>query len=332
VNGIEFDPIGRRVAYWLFREHPGSSQVGFGGLQSARVPADSVLHIYRHDRPGQVRGASWFAPVLLKFKDFDEYDDAQLVKQKIAACLAVITTDPSGAGAGLGTTSSDNPTLDSLEPGMILNMEPGRTVSVVEPPRVAEFSDYAEVTLRAIATGIGVTYEDLTGDYSGMPFSAARMSRIRHWDRVNGWRWHMLIPQLCDPVWGWVMESAEVEGVGGDVDLAAEWTAPPPPMVDPANEGLAYMRNIRTGIMSLSEALRERGYDPRAVMAEIAADNTLLDKLGIILDSDPRMTTQAGNPRDLGQKEQPAEPDPPDETGKPKPPKPPTDDEEEEEE
>jgi capsid protein len=102
-------------------------------------------------------------------------------------------------------------------------------------------------------------------------------------------------------------------------------------LVDTAIEGLAYLRNIRTGIMSLSEALRERGYDPRAVLAEIAADNTLLDKLGIILDSDPRMTTQAGNPRDLGQKEQPAEPDPPDETGKPKPPKPPTDDEEEEE-
>jgi capsid protein len=52
--------------------------------------------------------------------------------------------------------------------------------------------------------------------------------------------------------------------------------------------------------MSLSEALRERGYDPETVLNEIADDNALLDKLGIILDSDPRMTTQAGNPRQTG--------------------------------
>jgi len=91
------------------------------------------------------------------------------------------------------------------------------------------------------------------------------------------------------------MEVAAIMGLG-EVPVA-EWTAPPAPMIDPANEGLAYQRNIRTGLQSLSEVLRERGMDPGAVLAEIAADNKLLDKLGIILDSDPRNTTQGGNPR-----------------------------------
>lgn len=107
----------------------------------------------------------------------------------------------------------------------------------------------------------------------------------------------MIVPQMCVPVWRWAMEVAQVAGFGDVAELEADWTAPPLPMVDPDKEGLAYMRNIRAGIMSRSEALRERGMDPDAVLAEIAADNKAADKLGIILDSDPRNTTQQGNPR-----------------------------------
>lgn len=297
VHGVEFDILGRRRAYWLFREHPGNA-LALGGIQSFRVPAESVRHIYRQDRPGQVRGVSWFAPVLMKFKDFDEYEDATLVKQKVAACLAVITTTPDGAMTSLGTADTEQtPEWDHIEPGSIINATPGQEISVVQPPSVTDYGPYSTVTLRAIATGLGVSYEDLTGDYSQVNFSSARMSRIRHWTRVEGWRWRMLIPQFCIPVWRWAMEVAQVAGVADAVDLEADWSAPPLPMVDPDKEGLAYMRLVRAGLMSRQEAVRERGYDPRAVLEEIAQDNRDADRLKIILDSDPRNTTQAGNPR-----------------------------------
>jgi capsid protein len=65
-------------------------------------------------------------------------------------------------------------------------------------------------------------------------------------------------------------------------------------MIDPTAEGLAYQHNVRSGIMSLSEALRERGYNPKTVLAELASDFKELDRLGLILDSDPRNMTQAG--------------------------------------
>jgi lambda family phage portal protein len=293
VHGVEYNTIGQRTAYWLFADHPGGEQSTL--VASYAVPAESVLHVFRPMRPGQVRGVSWFAPVLLRFKDFDEYEDATLMKQKIAACLAVLVSDSDGSATPLGTadTSSD-PQIDSLEPGWIGHIPPGSTVTVVDPPAVREYSDYARTSLRAIATGMGVTYEDLTGDYANMPFSAARMSRLRHWARIEDWRWRMLIPQFCDPVWQWAMDIAAVMGLT-DVP-AAQWTAPPAAMIDPDAEGLAYMRLIRSGLMSHPEVLRERGYDPDAVLAEIAANNKRLDDLGLILDTDPRKTTQAGNP------------------------------------
>ena len=290
IQGVEFDGIGRRRGYHLFKEHPGSAFAA----QSSFVPATEIVHVFRQMRPGQVRGLSWYAPVLLRFKDFDEFEDATLMKQKIAACLAVLTSDVEGNSPALGEAddAASRP-IDSLEPGMILNVAAGRNIEVVQPPQARDYDAYSKSVLRAIATGLGVTYEDLTGDYTDMPFSAARMSRLRHWARVDDWRWRILIPQFCTPVWRWAMQAAAImQQAPADADVT--WSAPPPPMVDPANEGLAIMRNVRAGIQSLSDALRERGLDPETVFAEMAADNATLDRLKLVLDCDPRKMTQAG--------------------------------------
>lgn len=290
IQGVEYDVLGKRAAYWLFREHPGSSSTTAGG--SVRIPASEILHIYLPGRPGQVRAISWFAPVLLRFKDFDEFEDATLMKQKIAACLSVLVTDVDGSTTPLGTTTTDDPMVDTLAPGMIANIPPGRNVEVVSPPTTTDYPTYAATVLRAIATGLGVSYEDLTGDYTGLPFSAARMSRIRHWARVEDWRWRGIIPQFCDPAWAWAMDAAFV-GTGVALPVA-HWTAPPMPMIEPDKEGLAHMRNVRAGITSMPEVIRSLGYDPDELLAEMAEWNKKVDAAGVVLDSDARQMTQAG--------------------------------------
>jgi len=291
VYGVEFNAIGQRIAYWLYPEHPGNS--AWMTPASVRVPAEGVLHVYKPTRPGAARGASWLAPVLLRMKDFDEFEDATLMKQKIAACLAVITTDVDGSAAPLGTSDTEDPTVDWLEPGIIKAVSAGKSVEIVSPPSATDYPAYAEASLRSQAAGLGVTYEDFTGDYAELPFSAARMSRLRIWAQVEDRRWRMLVPQFCDPAWTWAMQAAVVMGLAPSAP-AAHWTAPPMPMIEPDKEGLAYQRLIRSSLLSLSEAIRERGYDPDELLAEIAADQKKLDKLGIVSDSDPRKMTQAG--------------------------------------
>lgn len=315
IQGVQFDPIGRRTGYWLFREHPGSA-LG-AGMQSALVPASQILHAFKATRTGQVRAPSWFAQVLLKFKDFDEFEDATLMKQKIAACLAAFITDTSGYSATIGvpaaTTESPSdtamPELDMLGPGAVITTPPGRDVKIVEPPSATDYDPYSKTVLRAIATGLGVTYEDLTGDYANMPFSAARMSRLRHEARVYDWRYRILIPQFCDPVWRWFIQAAVLAGRVPEsvLEARAEWTPPPLPMVDPVSEGLAAQRNIRTGISSWSEEARARGYDPEDLAEEIADDFARFDRLGITLDCDPRKMTQAGQAQSALTPEQTAE-------------------------
>lgn len=296
IQGVEFDALGRRAAYWLFSEHPGSSLTASTSSifsPSRRVPASEILHVYSRDRAGQVRAASWFAPLILTAKDLDEYGDAQLMKQKIAACLAVITSDVDGSAAPLGTADDTNsPGIDSLEPGAILNLPPGRNVDVVQPPSVGEYGQFVSVEHRKLSKGLGLAYEDFTGDYSNVNFSSARMARLEHYDNVYDWRWRLLIPQFCTPVWQWAMEAAAIMGAGESAGV--RWTAPPIPMIEPDKEGLAAMRNARAGLQTVPEMIRERGHDPDEFLAEVAEFNKKLDDLGIVLDSDPRKMTQAG--------------------------------------
>jgi lambda family phage portal protein len=297
IQGIEVDSIGRRVAYWLHREHPGANIVGAGAISGASVPvpASEILHVYRPGRRGAVRGYPWFAPVMLRMRDYDDYVDAALMKQKIAACLAVLTTDTDGTSTPLGVVDAASPAIDMLQPGMIENLAAGRDVKVVEPPSVSEHDAYSRTVLREIARGLGMTYEDFCGDYADLPFSAARMSNRRYWLRVEALRWKMLIPQFCGPVWGWAMEAAGVMGMPAPV--ATDWTAPPAPSVDPEKEGTAAVRLIRSSLSSWSEEIRKLGHKPETLLRQLARDHALLDALKIISDADPRNTTQQGNPR-----------------------------------
>jgi lambda family phage portal protein len=290
IQGVEFDAIGRRVAYYLFDAHPGS---GSGSGQSARVSAANILHIFRPRRAGQVRGVSWFAQTITPLKDFDEFEDAQLMKQKIAACLVGAVVDPQGSGTAMGEEDDDDNTIETFEPGMFHYFTPGQDVKFNNPPTAMD-DGFSTRTLRKVAAGLGVPYEEMTGDYSQVNFSSARMARLSHWANVYKWRHNMIIPQLCDGVWKWAMEAADIAGlIKGDLPRA-KWTAPPMPMIEPDKEGLALSRLVRAGVMTHDDMVREQGGDPDAHWDEYAASLAKLDALKIKLDSDVRAVSQAG--------------------------------------
>lgn len=78
-SGIEFNKNGKRVAYYLYKEHPGDSYLCTN--ESIRLPANEILHIFRPLRPGQIRGEPWLSNVLLKLHELDQYEDAELVRK-----------------------------------------------------------------------------------------------------------------------------------------------------------------------------------------------------------------------------------------------------------
>jgi lambda family phage portal protein len=112
--GIEFDLIGRRVAYHFRRRHPGdSTDQRLAMPETVRVPAEDVLHIYRALDAGQIRGLPHVAPAMVRLFLLDQYDDAELDRKKTAAMFAgfITKTAPEDPMMGEGEADLDGAAL-----------------------------------------------------------------------------------------------------------------------------------------------------------------------------------------------------------------------------
>lgn len=302
-EGIEFDAEGHRVGYWLFPEHPGGDWT-LGSLPgiSEFVPVSRVMHIYRVDRPGQQRGVTWFAPVMMRLQDLADHEDAQLMRQKIAACFVAFRVMGEGGAREVP---------DTMSPGMIYDLADGEDMKFGVPPVADGYDEFTRSVLRSVAAGMGISYEALTGDLSQVNFSSARMGRLEMDSNVSAWQWLMLVPQFLEPfgqlflqAWAALDEPAMSDAGLADVfsDLRVTWVPPRKFLVDPAREFAALREAVRSGFASRQQVVRQLGIDPERLLEEQAQDKDEADRLGLPFDSDPRADvsrqSKAADPED----------------------------------
>src|SRR6185369_14043021 len=213
VQGVELSSSGAIVAYWLFDRHPGD--VGFfpqlRSWMSQRVPAADVIHYYREDRAGQMRGWPMLSPVVLRLKDWTEAVDAQLLRFKIAGAFAGFMYDsaaePPSSDQSSGKIGDD---LQDMQPGTILTLPLGKRFEASNPPQVTGFEEYSVATLLEIAAGIGEPYEMLTGDFSRVNFASSRMAWLKFFAEIDQERVEVVKPLFLDRLWNWFDEAAEL--------------------------------------------------------------------------------------------------------------------------
>jgi lambda family phage portal protein len=300
VHGVEFDALGRRVAYWLFRDHPGDTLTVTGAQFSAsvRVPASEVLHVYRKHRAGQVRGVPELTPVMSKLQDLGEYHEAALVRAKMEAAIALVVerSDPESDIRPLGPveTDADGHRVESLYPGMIEYLEPGETISTINPTPSAGHEAFSRTALEASGVGAGVTYDQISGDLRGANYSSLKAGKIEFRRQVEQRQWQMLIPMLCAPIWKAFVQAGSLAGKWPFESAPADWTPPAHEMIDPRKDGAAMLDLVRAGFMTWPQAVSSLGYDPDSQLDEIAEWVAKVDAAKITLDSDGRVSKSGG--------------------------------------
>jgi lambda family phage portal protein len=307
IQGIEFDAIRRRRAYWMFGSHPGNSffdpQLS---IVSKPVPAEDIAHVFEKQRT-QVRGAPWGAPVIADLHDLASYEQAELVRKRLEACLVGVMTgaeidDPIGMAmsgddgkplpAGIYDVHGER--VEKFAPGMFYNAVGGKDIEFSQPAATGSYDSYKTAMLHTIAAGFRVPHALLTGNLKGVNYSSSKIGIEGFKRTISALQWQFIIPMLCEPLWRWFLEAAYFAGKIDHMNHPAEWSPPRFYSADPGRDVNAKLAEVRAGFKSLSSAIAETGYNPDDVLAEIAADNAKLDKLGIILDSDPRRMSQAG--------------------------------------
>lgn len=280
INGIEYNRRGHRVAYWLFERHPGDT--GFWHLgrtgKSKRVPADEIIHLFNPARPGQQNGFSRFAPVIAKVRDLYTYGDAELQRKQLEARLGVLATLENGgslpelpgekSGKQQGVVD-----LGEMAGGGIVALPPGvSNPTFIEPKAVPGFTSYMKEGWKEVAAGYRIPYELMTGDLSEVNFSSSRMRQNQFKREVEMEQWAITIPLLCAPVARWFLQALDLVAPVPAGAQMPDWTTPKWASPNPVQDVASDVGAVKGGMQSLSETIRQRGYDPETVFTELKQD------------------------------------------------------------
>lgn len=301
--GVEFDKIGRRVAYWFHPSRPGDLQ-DFDASELRRVPAAAVIHLFDPLRPGQIRGLPHLTQALIKLHELDKFEDATLLRSQIANLFAGFVKRPSVEGSdvhpltGLApdSTSSEGRPILSLEPGIFQELEPGEEVQFNDPPTADPFGPaFMKQQLMSVSAATGVPYEVLTGDMAGLNDRVMRVVLHEFRRGIQGRQHHIVAYQLCRPVWtAWfdrvVLSGAlPVPAAGYSANparwAAVKWMPQGWPYIHPVQDVTAAQSAIKAGFTSRSAVVSEQGEDAEVIDAEQAEDNRRADELGLAYES-----------------------------------------------
>lgn len=220
IDGIQFQD-GMAVGCWVRSTHPGDRidarmpswryYPAFGEQTGRR----RVIQVWNDkERPGQVRGVPFLAPVLEPLKQLERFSGAELMAAVLSAMLTVFIerdaeteTDENGnpipvfAGAdpeGGGAIALGN--------GAIVDLAPGEKANTVNPSRPnANFDPFFVAILKQIGAALELPLDVLLLQFN-TSYSAARAAMLEAWRMFLCRRW-MLTTQFCQPVYGlWLDE------------------------------------------------------------------------------------------------------------------------------
>lgn len=307
--GIEFDADGRRIAYHLFKDHPGEAFLSADTTTRVRIPASEILHVYRPLRPGQKRGRPWLSAVITTLHELNKYLDAEQVRKASAAMFGGFITAPPGEADnvpnifGTDTTDATGADVMALEPGSFPTLPAGMDVKFSEPADVGgSYEAFIKHQERRVARGFGgLTYEKLSGDLSGVNYSSIRAGNLEFQRLCLQIIGNVLTFQLCQPVARYWINQAVLSGAVRIIDFIEnrhqyyriKWCPDGWPWVDPLKDLNAEKTAIRSGLKSRAESVAERGRDVEEVDAEIAEDSRRADALGLKYDTDARDKSNA---------------------------------------
>lgn len=282
----------------------------------ARTPDGlrQVLHTFK-GLPGQVRGITPFVHVLKTLKQYEQLSDNTLQKALIDAIFAATVEsqmptadvlqalqddDEQGiGGAGImdlleaKTDWYDNTRIDLGKGGKIAHLYPGEKLELKTSTRISgDYEAFAKFLLRELARCVGLSFEAVTGDYSGATYSSVRMSSSELWPLTLSRRTHIVARWLQMVFQEWLDEeimSGRMPFPGGPFAYMAQkkmiirtdWRGPPKPQADDLKASKAMEVLKRLGIASDEQLCAELGTDYEDVYEQRAREKEMREDLGL---------------------------------------------------
>lgn len=313
-GGIELDEYGAALAYHIRSRHPGDRFVfsGSAGENWVRIPRETpwgrlqIIHAFDTERAEQSRGKPLLTPILEHLRMLTRYESAELQAAIVNAIFAAFIESPFDAtllGEALGSDDlknyqdqraayheERNIKLDGVK---IPHFFPGEKLEFTQPTRpTSGFESFEAAALRNIAAGTGLTYEQLSRDYSKTNYSSARAAMLESWKYFRGRR-QRFGTDFCTPVYALWLEEAidkgEVKLPPGAPDfweayaawVNCKWIGPSMGWIDPLKEADAVARRLELNLTTLEDECAAQGADYDEVLQQRAREARRMKELGL---------------------------------------------------
>lgn len=295
--GIEVNRYGRPIAYHVWSRFASDFS---GKRERQRIPADEIIHKFVRYRANQVRGVTWFAPVLLNLKNLDGYEFNELAASRASAAkMGFILNKQPDAIASFEWKDGTKPIQMDAEPLLIQELLPGQEFAEFNPSHpTTAYKDFMKAVLRSIARGLGMAYTTLTGDLEAVNYSSIRAGLLSERDgfrtlqRWLGIHVHRVIYRE------WVQMALMTGALRLDSRIssnyyAVEWRPRGWKWVDPVNDLTAAALAIALGLDSRQRLAAEQGRDFEEIVLEIKAELEFAEAQGVDVSGAPPVAAPA---------------------------------------
>jgi capsid protein len=285
IDGITFDFFGNPFSYRTLKYHPGSDKNFAYDNNYMTIPAESMLHIFRMDRPGQHRGVPEITPALPLFAQLRRYTLAVLANaESCANFTGVLYTDsPANAEAD----EVDPLAMIELQRNMLMTMPGGWKMGQLDPKQPSTtYAEFVEQIINEIVRCIIMPAIIGKGSSENANFSSARLDTLVYGrmlrvdqsfiasvilDRIlNQWirEFYLLFPHINKvtrfslPPHAWI------------------WDAPCY-NIDPVKEARAQEIRLKYNLTTLANEFSIRGKDWETELIQRSREKKLMQKLGL---------------------------------------------------
>lgn len=299
--GVQLGEWGRREGLWLFKDHP-SEKPHMPRFSSSMIDWNDVCHLYRPLRWGQVRGISWFAPILLTASEAQDLIEAAIIQARTQASFAGFIKRQPGGMAVLGSKTDDKgKPVTKIEPGMIADIGEA-DITFANPSSQSAFAETYLSAMQAMAAGAGLTYDQLTGDLRQANYSSLRAGKIEFRRLVEQIQHHIMGPRLCMPIARRFIDRAIIAGklTAKREDYRLELIMPANEPIDPKKDLEADILAVRAGRMTPQDFIAAWGRDARKTVKDFKSFFDLIDGEKVAFDIDPRKPANGQRPPEAG--------------------------------
>lgn len=350
--GVQKNDFGAPVGYWIQVAHPTDFTVQDNINRWKYVPAakpwgrTQIIHIFDQQRPEQSRGVSQMVAALKEIRITKKFRDITLANAVLNATYAATIEsefpeqafEALGAGRGndmgqlvqsygeayLGAVAKyagggkglflDGVKVPHLYPGNKLQLRPAGTPGGVG-------SDFEKSLLRYIAANLGVSYEQLSKDYSETNYSSARAG-VNETEKFMAGRKKRVADGLATNGYMlWLEEAINkkqitslprnapswYEGLNAEAYSQCEWIGASKGQIDELKETQAAVLRLKYNLSTQERETARFGSDWRKVNAQREREIKDQKARGLIVEEDNSINAASGSTREQEAKGEPAD-------------------------